>query len=136
MASKSDGVHLGQEDLPLEPVRRLMKSGLVGISTHNLTQAKEAERGGADYIGFGPIFGTVTKETPYLPRGLPMLREIRTTIDIPIVAIGGITEDNVTRIWETGVDAAAMISELMGAKDIGEKARRILRLHQPSCASS
>jgi thiamine-phosphate pyrophosphorylase len=128
LASQADGIHLGQEDLLLAPARRLVGSRLIGVSTHDLPQAQEAERKGADYIGFGPIFGTATKETELSPRGLPMLKEIRRAIKIPIVAIGGITEKNVTQVWESGADSAAMISELMGANDIVEKTRRILAL--------
>ncbi len=132
LASQADGVHLGQGDLPLAVARKLMgKDKIIGISTHDLPQAEEAEQGGADYIGFGPIFGTTTKNTGYSPRGLTMLREIRKKVKIPIVAIGGITEDNVGQVWEAGADAAAMISALMGADDVAEKVRKILALHQP-----
>ncbi len=129
LASQADGVHLGQEDLPLAIARKLMgREKIIGITTHDLEQAREAERGGADYIGFGPIFGTTTKNTGYSPRGLARLREIRRAVKIPIVAIGGITENNVTQAWEAGADAAAIISDLMGAEDIAEKVKRILSL--------
>ncbi len=136
LACGADGVHLGQEDLPLTAARRIMGNKLIGISTHTLEQAKEAERGGADYIGFGPIFGSVTKETGYSPRGLPMLQEIRSVVRLPMVAIGGITEANVTKVWQAGADAAAMIGDLIAAKDIVEKVRRVLALSQTSSASS
>jgi thiamine-phosphate pyrophosphorylase len=137
LAAQADGVHLGQEDLPLDIARKLMgKEKIIGISTHDLAQAQEAERGGADYIGFGPIFGTSTKETGYSPRGPAMLKEIRQAVKIPIVAIGGITEDNVSQVWEAGADAAAIISDLMRAGDVAEKVRRILSLPYPSSASS
>lgn len=129
LASGADGIHLGQEDLPLHIARRILGAKrIIGISTHDLDQTREAEAGGADYIGFGPIFGTSTKETGYSPRGLPMLREIRKTVKIPIVAIGGITEDNVTQVWEAGADSAAIISDLMGARDVAEKVRKVLSL--------
>ncbi len=131
LACQADGVHLGQEDLPLEVARKLMgREKIVGVSTHDLAQAREAERGGAAYIGFGPIFGTATKETGYNARGLETLREIRQAVRIPIVAIGGISEDNVARVWEAGADSAAMISDLMRAEDVEGKARRILALRQ------
>lgn len=133
LAAQADGVHLGQEDLPLDVARKLMgKEKIIGLSTHDLAQAQEAERGGADYIGFGPIFGTSTKETGYSPRGLAMLKEIRQAVKIPIVAIGGITEDNVSQVWAAGADAAAIISDLMGADDVAAKVRRILSLHRSS----
>lgn len=131
LAAEADGVHLGQEDLPLEVARKLMgREKIIGISTHDLAQAREAERGGADYIGFGPIFGSATKDTGYSPRGLAMLREVRQTVKIPIVAIGGITENNVTQVWEAGAAAAAIISDLMGADDVAGKVKRILALRQ------
>jgi len=126
LASQADGVHLGQEDLPLGVARRLMGDKIVGISTHDLAQAKDAERGGADYIGFGPIFGTLSKDTGYSPRGLEMLREVRKAVKIPIVAIGGITENNFTQVLEAGADAAAIISDIMKAEDVAGKVRRIL----------
>ncbi|MBI2351368.1 MAG: thiamine phosphate synthase [Deltaproteobacteria bacterium] len=131
LAAKADGVHLGQEDLPLAIARKLMgREKIIGISTHDLAQAKEAERGGADYIGFGPIFGTATKDTGYSARGLAMLKEIRKAVKIPIVAIGGINETNVAQVWEAGADAAAIISDLMGAEDLAGKVKRILALSQ------
>jgi len=136
LAAGADGVHLGQEDLPLAVARRLMGRKIIGISTHNLSQALEAQQGGADYIGFGPILGTRTKQTGYAPRGLDMLREVRRAVCLPIVAIGGLSEENVREVWQAGADAVAMISSLVGAKDISEATQRILALAQPSSASS
>jgi thiamine-phosphate pyrophosphorylase len=130
LAAQADGVHLGQDDLPLQVARKLMGTRLVGISTHDVEQARAAESGGADYIGFGPIFGTRTKQTGYAPRGLPMLEEIRRVVSIPIVAIGGITEANVAQVWQAGADAAAMISDLLHAEDIAAKVSRIRSLYQ------
>ena len=83
LACDADGVHLGQDDLPLSAVRKIIGSKIVGISTHDITQAREAERGGADYIGFGPMFGTATKDTGYTARGLEMLGEIRAAVSLP-----------------------------------------------------
>ncbi len=126
LATEADGVHLGQEDLPLRAARALMRDKIIGISTHTLSQAKEAEREGASYIGFGPIFETATKETGHAPRGLSMLREICGAVKIPVVAIGGIKEENVTQVWNAGAAAAAIISDIMGASDVTEKVKRIL----------
>ena len=130
LACEADGVHLGQEDLPLHAARKLMGDRIIGISTHSTEQAKEAEDGGADYIGFGPMFGTATKATGYSARGLEMLRRVRKAVTIPIVAIGGITEGNVTEVWQAGADSAAIISDLLGADDIADKVKRILALRQ------
>jgi thiamine-phosphate pyrophosphorylase len=128
LASGADGVHLGQEDLPLYGARKLIGDRIIGISTHDVEQAKEAEEGGADYIGFGPIFATATKETGYSARGLEMLCRVRQAVGIPIVAIGGITEANVKEVWQAGADSAAIISDLLRAADVSEKVRRILAL--------
>jgi thiamine-phosphate pyrophosphorylase len=130
LACGADGVHLGQEDLPLHAARSLMGERMIGISTHDVEQAKEAEAGGADYIGFGPMFGTATKATGYSARGLEMLRRVRDAVRIPIVAIGGITEGNVKQVWQAGADSAAIISDLLGADDIVDKVKRILALCQ------
>lgn len=126
LASDADGVHLGQEDLPLRAARKLMGEKIIGISTHDITQAREAERGGADYIGFGPVFETRTKDTGYSTRGLDRLREVRQAVRLPIVAIGGITESNVKEIWQGGADSAAIISDILGAEDVPSKIKRIL----------
>ncbi len=126
LACGADGVHLGQEDLPLVAARKLMGDKLIGISTHDLEQARAAERGGADYIGFGPMFGTTTKATGYSARGVEMLRVIRKGVSLPIVAIGGITEANVTQVWQAGASSAAIISDLLGADDVTDKVKRIL----------
>ncbi|MGH7827345.1 MAG: thiamine phosphate synthase [Candidatus Binatia bacterium] len=131
LACDADGVHLGQEDLPLAPARRLMGERIIGISTHDGEQAGAAERGGADYIGFGPMFGTSTKDTGYSARGIDMLGRIRASVNLPIVAIGGITEANVTEVWNSGADSAAIISDILQAEDVGLKVKRILARHKP-----
>jgi thiamine-phosphate diphosphorylase len=126
LACDADGVHLGQEDLPLRAAKKLMPDKIIGISTHDAEQAKEAEAGGADYIGFGPMFATTTKETGYAARGLDMLAQVRGAVKLPIVAIGGITENNVARVWQSGADSAAVISDILGAEEIAPKIKRIL----------
>jgi thiamine-phosphate diphosphorylase len=126
LASTADGVHLGQEDLPLQISRNLLGDKIIGISTHTVDQAKEAEENGADYIGFGPMFGTNTKDTGYGARGLEMLAQLREVVALPIVAIGGITEATVEDVWHAGADAAAMISDILKAEEITAKVRAIL----------
>ena len=131
LACDADGVHLGQDDLPLAVGRQLMGTKIVGISTHDIEQAQEAELNGADYIGFGPMFGTTTKNTGYAARGIDMLRQIRAAVKLPIVAIGGINEQNVKQVWQAGADSAAIISDILGADDPAAKVRRIARLRNP-----
>ena len=126
LASAADGVHLGQEDLPLKIARKLSGDKIIGISTHTVEQAKEAEENGANYIGFGPVFGTGTKNTGYSARGLEMLARISAAAALPIVAIGGIREATVQDVWQAGADSAAMISDILKADDIAAKVRAIL----------
>jgi thiamine-phosphate pyrophosphorylase len=123
----ADGVHVGQEDLPIEALRKVLgERAIIGVSTHTEEQALAAEQAGASYIGYGPIFSTATKEGPYAPRGLEALRRIRSLIRIPIVAIGGITEETFPQVLAAGADAAALISEIVLSKNRPEKIRRLL----------
>lgn len=126
LAVDADGVHLGQDDLPLIEARRLMKERIIGISTHALAEAVDAEQGGADYIGFGPVFHTATKDAGS-PRGLDMVREIRERVHIPVVAIGGISMGGVPSVLEAGADAVAVASAV-SAGDITENVKSFLAL--------
>ena len=130
LAAHADGVHLGQEDLPLEAARPLVGEKLIGISTHSPEQAEAAERGGADYIGFGPMFPTRTKETGYASQGPAMLASVRPRVRIPIVAIGGITAENVAQTWNSGADAAAIISYLTRGDDVTARVKEILAIRE------
>jgi thiamine-phosphate pyrophosphorylase len=113
LAVNADGVHLGQEDMPLEEARKIMSNGkIIGISTHGLSQAVRAEEAGADYIGFGPVFQTSTKDAGR-PRGINALKKIRDRINIPIVAIGGITWENINEVLKAGADACAVASGIL-----------------------
>jgi len=127
LAVEAEGVHVGQEDLPLAAARKVLGPGkLIGVSTHDPAQALAAGRGGADYLGFGPLFGTSTKATGYSARGLDQLREVRALVSLPIVAIGGITAERAPAVLAAGADAVAMISELVLANDITAKVRETL----------
>lgn len=124
----ADGVHLGQLDIPLEAGRRLLGPGaIIGISTARLEQARAAEQGGADYIGFGPMYPGGAKHTR-LGQGLDNLRAVRAAVKLPIVAIGGITERTVPELLAAGANAVAIISEVVRAPDIAAKVRAILAL--------
>jgi len=128
LAVDADGVHVGQEDLPLEATRKVLgPDKIVGVSTHDPVQAVAAEQGGADYIGFGPLFGTNTKPTGYTARGLDQLREIRALVRLPIVAIGGITAERAPTALATGANAVAMISDIVLADDITVKVGEVLK---------
>jgi thiamine-phosphate diphosphorylase len=131
LLSGADGVHLGQTDLPGRAARRLLGSdSIIGLSTHNLEQARHAQRAGADYIGFGPIYPGGAKNTVN-GQGLERLREVRAAVSLPIVAIGGITEITVPDVLGAGADAAAIISDVAFAPDIPSKVRAILDCAAP-----
>jgi thiamine-phosphate pyrophosphorylase len=114
LALKADGVHLGQSDLPPEAARRILgPQAIIGISTHNLEQAKLALQLPVDYVAFGPIFATATKQAAETPTGLTALRQIRQVLgQIPLVAIGGITSENRQDVIDAGADAVAVISDI------------------------
>lgn len=112
----ADGIHLGQDDMPLKEARGIMGKGkIIGISTHSLNQAIKAQEGGADYIGFGPMYHTTTKDAGR-PKGVRALRTVRKNIHIPIVAIGGITWENVNEVLDAGADAAAVGSGILSGR--------------------
>lgn len=125
---KADGVHIGQDDLPIEEVRKLVGDMIVGLSTHNKEQAKMAVEKGADYIGVGPIFKTDTKQNIEASDGLAYLKWVKDNIDLPYVAIGGIKESNLSKVKENGGYCFAMISELVGSDDLAGKIQSIKRL--------
>ena len=127
LAVDAAGVHVGQEDLPLVAARKVLgPHKIIGVSTHDPQQAIEAERGGSDYIGFGPLFGTNTKATGYTARGRDRLREIRACVSVPIVAIGGVNVERAPSALEAGANAVAMISDLVLASDITAKVQETL----------
>ena len=133
MACDADGVHLGQSDLPPGIARRLLGAGRwIGVSTHDPEQARAAVEAGADYIGFGPIVTTRTKDTGYTARGLDALRIVRQSVEVPIVAIGGITPDNAAGVLDAGADAVAMISALVSSGSTRERVRSILARLEPA----
>ncbi|MFZ2059637.1 MAG: thiamine phosphate synthase [Candidatus Binatus sp.] len=128
--AEAHGVHLGQTDLPLEAARRIAgpnENKIIGISTHNVEQARAAEDGGADYIGFGPMYPGGLRNNA-VGVGLDNLRAIRAAVKIPIVAIGGITEARIPEVLAAGADAVAIITDVLNAPDIAAKVRSILAL--------
>ena len=121
----ADVVHLGQDDLPLAAARAIAPPGMViGISTHSEAQAREAFDGGADYIGFGPVFGTRTKENPDPVVGTAQLAAVCAISPVPVVAIGGVDLHNVVEVAAAGARCAAIISAVNGAPDVAAAARQ------------
>ncbi len=120
MLCQADGVHVGQEDIPLADVRALVGSSMcIGVSTHGPEQALAAVSSGADYIGVGPIYATRTKEDVCPPVGLEYLDWVREHISIPFVCIGGIKIHNIGEVAAHGARCCALVSEFVGADDIG-----------------
>jgi thiamine-phosphate pyrophosphorylase len=128
LAVDADGVHLGQDDLPLKEARKIMGRRIVGISTHGIEQAKEAEAGGADYIGFGPIFHTSTKDAG-APKGVDILKTIKQNCSIPVVAIGGISIDTAADVMNAGADAVAVATAICRG-EITQNAKRFCDIIQ------
>ena len=127
-AVDADGVHLGQNDLPIAFARKLLgKDKLIGISTHSLEQARAAEGAGADYIGFGPIFKTSTKDAGQT-QWIQNMTIIKNSVAIPVIAIGGINQANVQFVAQAGADGAAVISVVLAAPDIGFAAEQMVRI--------
>ncbi|MDH4101061.1 MAG: thiamine phosphate synthase [Nitrospirota bacterium] len=117
-AVEADGVHLGQDDLPIAEARKVIgETRLVGISTHSREQALDARDSGANYIGFGPVFETATKDAG-VPRGTIELAHVASIVPIPVVAIGGITRKNVAEVMASGAYSAAVISDIANAPDV------------------
>ena len=126
LAVGADGVHVGQDDLAPEAVRRVLGEGaIVGFSTHGVEQAAAAARLPVDYVAIGPIFATSSKENPDRVVGLDGLRRVREAVgDLPLVAIGGITRENAREVLAAGADSVAVISALLAeASEIEERTR-------------
>ena len=135
IACGADGVHVGQDDLPVTEVRRRVGDGMiVGVSAHNVEEAKRAVAGGADYLGAGAVFGTTTKSN-VTPLSHATLREICEAVEIPVVAIGGITKDNVLQLRGAGVRGVAVVSAIFAAQDIQAACRELRALSEQTIAS-
>ena len=122
----ADGVHIGQGDLPVSAVRKIIGAEkIVGVSTHAPGQALKAVSDGADYIGVGPVYATQTKADVCAAVGLEYVKWAAQNIKIPFVAIGGIKENNITAVRDAGAKWFAMITEIVGAQNIAEKIKNI-----------
>lgn len=123
------GVHVGQEDLPVEGARRVCGNSLwVGVSTHNAEQLRAADVTSADYIAVGPIFPTGTKENPDPVVGIDFLRAARKMTRKPLVAIGGVTVESAGEVYAAGADSVAVIGDLMLARDPAARAGEYLAI--------
>ncbi len=125
---QADGVHLGQEDLPLSEARKMLKKKMiVGVSCQTFNQAKQAQEQGADYIGFGSVFKTLTKPDREV-MNLNLLERIVRTINIPVFAIGGIDLNNISIIKSRGVKRVAICRAISQAENIGDVTKRFQKV--------
>jgi len=123
----ADGVHLGQNGLPVGIVRKILGDSLIiGVSTHSLKEAKDAERGGADFITFGPIFATPSKVVYGPPVGLRRLVNLTGRIKIPVFAIGGINMDRIQDVMKKGANGVAVISAILNSESVYDAAASML----------
>jgi thiamine-phosphate pyrophosphorylase len=126
VAAGADGVHLGQEDLPIREARKLAGTqAIIGISTHSREQAIAAAEAGADYIGFGPIFPTASKDAGSM-QGTARITMIRQAVSIPVIAIGGINLENAGAVMQAGAHGVAVISAILCAPDLGRAAAEVV----------
>jgi thiamine-phosphate pyrophosphorylase len=129
VAVEADGVHLGHQSMPASAVRKLVGNKMmIGVSTHNIEEARAAEADGADFITFGPIFETPSKAKMGKPVGLEPLRDIKKALNIPIFALGGIHGRNIGHVLWAGAYGISMISAIFGAEDIKKKAKNITEM--------
>lgn len=129
LATLADGVHLGQEDLPLSAARSLApRPFIIGVSVHSLEEAKQAEKEGADYLGVGPVYPTGTKADAGPATGPELIRSIRANTNIPIVAIGGINLENAGEVLAAGADGIAVISAVICSPDIAAASKKFVTL--------
>jgi len=128
LAVDADGVHLGWQSLNIEIVRRMIgRDKLIGFSAHNLQEAEKAENCGADYITISPIFDTAYKDYFIKPLGTEEIGKIREQIDIPVIALGGINENNVSSVLENGADGIAVMSAILQSGNPRQSASRLYR---------
>ncbi len=126
LAVGADGVHLTQASMPVDAVRKTVKKKLmIGVSTHSLKEAKEAEKGGADFITFGPVYRTLSKIKYGAPVGIDALKKISSKIKIPVFALGGVKTGRIAVLKKAGAFGVSMISEILMADDIKRKAREV-----------
>jgi thiamine-phosphate pyrophosphorylase len=125
IAVEADGVHLGQEDLPVLVARKLAPELLIGASTHSLQQALQAEKDGADYVNIGPIFSTETKEGAKSVLGPEAIATIRPHLKVPFTVMGGISEVNIDQVLAQGARRVAMVTAITKAADIAAKVKSL-----------
>lgn len=125
LAVDADGVHLGQDDLPYSVARKILgKKKIIGVTVHNLEEALEAEKIGADYLGLSPIFATATKKDAGPPAGIKLIKKIKKSVSLPIIAIGGLTLKNAPDVVKSGADCVCAVSAVVTKKDVASRIKK------------
>ena len=125
LAAEADGVHLGQEDLPVKAARKIAPDLIIGASSHSLQEALQAEEDGADYVNIGPIFPTKTKNNVSRFLGTQAIRKIGSKLKVPFTTMGGIHKDNIHQVLEAGARRIAMITGITRSRDITMRVREL-----------
>lgn len=120
LLTEANGVHLGQDDMPLKKAREILGKKVIGVTAHTLEEAFDAEKQGADYLGLSPIFTTTTKLDAGPAAGLELIKKVKEKVRIPCVAIGGINEDNVDSVIKAGADCISAISATVSKEDVAK----------------
>ena len=130
IACNADGIHVGQEDMVAGEVRRQVGAGMIlGVSVHSVSEALDAVRNGADYLGVGAVFPTNTKtDVNQMPKEI--IRDICNAVEIPVVAIGGINKENIHKLSDSGVDGVALVSSIFSAENIESTCRKLRKLSE------
>lgn len=126
LAIDADGLHIGQEDLPLSVARSILgPDKILGYSAANVEQARYGEGNGADYLGAGSVYATGSKKDAGVPIGIEMLRRIKQNVNIPVVGIGGISTDHIEELRAAGIDGISVISAILGGPDFEARAQQL-----------
>ncbi|MEN6521983.1 MAG: thiamine phosphate synthase [Armatimonadota bacterium] len=132
IACNADGLHIGQDDFPASAARKILgPSAIIGVSTSNVEEALKAETDGADYVGVGPVFSTMTKLDAGEAVGLETVTRIKQAVRLPVVAIGGISISNIRSVALAGADSAAVISAVTGAPDMAGAVKALSEEFRP-----
>ena len=126
LAAGADGLHLGQDDLPLAEARKLLPNAIIGITVHSVEEAVEAEKGGADYVSVSPVFFTATKSDAGNAIGLEMVKKVKESVKIPVMGIGGINSENAKSVIDAGADYVAVVSCIVCSEDVFEASKKLL----------
>lgn len=137
LAADADGIHIGQDDMPLDEARKILgNEKIIGVTAHTIDEASRAQADGADYIAASPVFATATKHDAGTPGGLSLIQKIRSGISIPIVAIGGINSSNIKSTIDAGADAAVAISAIIASGSVYRSAKLLLDMIKAGSVST